>query len=135
MGGKLAVRFLGAGYTVYGETRHRDAVQAMESEGLVWRDTPRELAEAADVVFTSVPNDISCANAPTSTPQDYHAGAMPSHWLAVGPETDPLQQARQLQRSWERLLAGGALGLELPPGATAGLRPAIVESWRRALAT
>jgi signal transduction histidine kinase/putative methionine-R-sulfoxide reductase with GAF domain len=60
---------------------------------------------------------------------------MPSNWLAVGPETDPLSRARELQRSWERLLADGALGLELPPGATAGLRPTIVESWRRSLAT
>jgi signal transduction histidine kinase len=60
---------------------------------------------------------------------------MPSHWLAVGAETDPLSRARELRRSWERLLADGALGLELPPGATAGLRPTIVESWRRALAT
>ena len=60
---------------------------------------------------------------------------MPSQWPAVGAETDPLRRARQLQRSWERLLADGALGPELPPGATAGLRPTIVESWRRSLAT
>jgi signal transduction histidine kinase len=67
--------------------------------------------------------------------RDYHREAMPSHWLAVEAETDPLTRARELQRSWERLLADGVLGLELPPGATAGLRPAIVESWRRSLAT
>jgi len=60
---------------------------------------------------------------------------MPSQWLAVGAETDPLSRARELRRSWERLLADGALGLELPPRATAGLRPTIVESWRRSLAT
>jgi GAF domain-containing protein len=60
---------------------------------------------------------------------------MPSPWLAVGPETDPLTRARQLQTSWERLLAEGALGPDLPPEATAGLRPSIVESWRRSLAT
>jgi len=60
---------------------------------------------------------------------------MPSQWLAVGAETDPLRRARQLQRNWEHLLADGALGLELPHGATAGLRPTIVESWRRSLAT
>jgi len=59
---------------------------------------------------------------------------MPSQRLAVGAETDPLMRARQLQRSWERLLADGALGPELPQGATAGLRPTIVESWRRSLA-
>jgi signal transduction histidine kinase/putative methionine-R-sulfoxide reductase with GAF domain len=60
---------------------------------------------------------------------------MPSQWPAVGAETDPLRRARQLQKSWERLIADGALGPELPPGATAGLRPTIVESWRRSLAT
>jgi signal transduction histidine kinase len=60
---------------------------------------------------------------------------MSAEWLAVGAETDPLRRARKLQRSWERLLANGALSLELPPEATAGLRPTIVESWRRSLAT
>src|SRR6185503_3625028 len=52
-----------------------------------------------------------------------------------GAETDLLRRARQLQQSWERLLADGALGPELPPGIATGLRPAIVESWRRSVAT
>src|SRR3954467_10078891 len=60
---------------------------------------------------------------------------MPSHWPAPGAGTDSLRRARQLQRSWEGLLADGALGPELPPGATAGLRPTIVKSWQRSLAT
>src|SRR6476619_945757 len=67
--------------------------------------------------------------------EGYHRRAMTSQWAAVGAETDPLTRARQLQRSWERLLADGALGPELPPEATAGLRPTILESWRRSLAT
>jgi hypothetical protein len=57
-----------------------------------------------------------------------------SQWARVGAETDPLRRARQLQRSWERLLAEGGLGLELSPEATAVLRPTIVESWRRSFA-
>src|SRR5579864_5994092 len=57
MGGNMAVRFIDAGYTVYGETRHRGEVQDLERAGLTWRDTPRQIAAAADVVFTSVPND------------------------------------------------------------------------------
>jgi 3-hydroxyisobutyrate dehydrogenase len=57
MGGNMAVRLLAAGYTVYGETRHREEVRELEREGLDWRETPRAIAEAADVVFTSVPND------------------------------------------------------------------------------
>src|SRR4051794_34945740 len=61
--------------------------------------------------------------------------AMPSPWPAVGAHTDLLARARVLQRRWDRLLGEGALDAELSPEATAGLRPAIVESWRRTLAT
>ena len=61
--------------------------------------------------------------------------AMPSPWLAVEAGTDLRARARQIQRSWESLLVGGALDPELPPRATAGMRPMIVESWRRVLAT
>ena len=57
MGGNMAVRFLAAGYIVYGESRHRGEADELVHEGLEWRDTPRELAQAADVLITSVPND------------------------------------------------------------------------------
>ena len=57
MGGNMAARFLAAGYPVYGEARSREHAQQLIDEGLQWRDTPREIAEAADVVFTSVPDD------------------------------------------------------------------------------
>jgi len=60
---------------------------------------------------------------------------MPSPSVAVEAGTDLLGRARQIQRSWERLLGEGALGSELPPQATAGMRPTIVDSWRRTLAT
>ena len=57
MGGNMAARLIAAGYTVYGEARHRDSAQELERQGLEWRDTPRELAEAADVVLSSLPDD------------------------------------------------------------------------------
>jgi 3-hydroxyisobutyrate dehydrogenase-like beta-hydroxyacid dehydrogenase len=57
MGGNMAARFLAAGYTVYGESGDRGDAQDLVDEGLGWRDTPREVAEAADVVITSLPND------------------------------------------------------------------------------
>ncbi len=57
MGGNMAARFLAAGYSVYGEARHREDAQELEGEGLQWRDTPRELAEAAEVVLSSLPDD------------------------------------------------------------------------------
>jgi 3-hydroxyisobutyrate dehydrogenase-like beta-hydroxyacid dehydrogenase len=57
MGGNMAARFLAAGYAVYGESRDRADADELVHEGLQWRDTPREVAEAADVLITSVPND------------------------------------------------------------------------------
>lgn len=57
MGGNMAARYLDAGYTVYGEARSREHSQALIDNGLEWADTPRELAAAVDVVFTSLPND------------------------------------------------------------------------------
>jgi 3-hydroxyisobutyrate dehydrogenase-like beta-hydroxyacid dehydrogenase len=57
MGGNMAARFLAGGYPVYGEERNRAAAAGLEHEGLQWRDSPREVAEAADVLFTSLPDD------------------------------------------------------------------------------
>jgi 3-hydroxyisobutyrate dehydrogenase-like beta-hydroxyacid dehydrogenase len=57
MGGNMAARFLAAGYEVYGHQRTRGRAQRLVDEGLRWRDTPRAVAEAADIVFTSIPDD------------------------------------------------------------------------------
>ncbi|MDX6579100.1 MAG: 3-hydroxyisobutyrate dehydrogenase, partial [Gaiellales bacterium] len=57
MGGNMAARFLAAGYPVYGEQRDRQGAQELVDGGLQWRATPREIAEAADIVFTSLPDD------------------------------------------------------------------------------
>ena len=57
MGGNMVARFLAAGHTVYGESRERRHAVEFVHEGLQWRDTPREVAEAADVLITSLPND------------------------------------------------------------------------------
>ena len=57
MGGNMAVRFLDAGYAVYGEEQNRAHAQPLVEQGLRWRETPRQVAEATDVVFTSLPDD------------------------------------------------------------------------------
>jgi len=57
MGGNMAARYLAAGYTVYGEARDQSGAQWLIDQGLRWVDTPREVAEAADIVMTSLPND------------------------------------------------------------------------------
>ena len=57
MGGNMASRYLAAGYTVYGEARDREGVEWLIEQGLRWLNTPREVAERAEVIFTSLPND------------------------------------------------------------------------------
>jgi 3-hydroxyisobutyrate dehydrogenase-like beta-hydroxyacid dehydrogenase len=57
MGGNMAARYLDTGYTVYGEARNREGAQWLIDQGLRWVDTPREVAQAADIVMTSLPND------------------------------------------------------------------------------
>ena len=57
MGGNMAARYLAAGYTVCGEARDRHGAQWLIDQGLRWVDTPRQLAEVADVVMTSLPDD------------------------------------------------------------------------------
>jgi 3-hydroxyisobutyrate dehydrogenase-like beta-hydroxyacid dehydrogenase len=57
MGGNMAARLLGAGHAVYGEARSRDGAQQLIENGLLWRDTPREVAENAEILFTSLPDD------------------------------------------------------------------------------
>ena len=64
MGGNMATRYLAAGYTVYGEDRDRASAQWLVDQGLRWADTPRVVAESADVILTSLPNDDIVSRAP-----------------------------------------------------------------------
>ena len=100
---------LGAGYTVYGETRHRGEVEDLEHEGLLWRDTPRQIAEAADVVLTSVPNDGALEDV-ASGPNGILAGLGEGKvWVDVS--TVSPQVSRDLA---ERVRERGAAMLDAP---------------------
>ena len=57
MGGNMAARFLAAGYPVCGTARSRERAGWLVDRGLVWLDTPREIAETAGFVLTSLPDD------------------------------------------------------------------------------
>ena len=59
MGGSMAARLMEAEYPVYGTARAREHVQPLIEKGLDWRDSAREVAEAADVIVTSLPGDHS----------------------------------------------------------------------------
>ena len=74
MGGNMAARYLDAGYTVYGEARNRRSAERLIDAGLRWADTPREVAERAEVVMTSLPND-EVVKAVASGPDGIIAGS------------------------------------------------------------
>src|SRR6202161_4928960 len=62
MGGPLAGRLLHRN-RLFGTNRTRSKAVALIDKGLVWRDTPREVAEAADVVFSMVADDAALTTA------------------------------------------------------------------------
>ncbi|HLW02870.1 MAG TPA: NAD(P)-dependent oxidoreductase [Ktedonobacterales bacterium] len=56
MGGRVTKRLLDAGHTVTGYNRTKAKAQWLLDAGMQWADTPRQVAEAADVVFSMVTN-------------------------------------------------------------------------------
>jgi 3-hydroxyisobutyrate dehydrogenase len=73
MGGNMAARLLAAGHHVHGQALHRQSAHALEQQGLHWHDTARELAQAVDVTFTSLPDDAAL-EAAVSGPDGILAG-------------------------------------------------------------
>jgi 3-hydroxyisobutyrate dehydrogenase/2-hydroxy-3-oxopropionate reductase len=59
MGGRIAGRLLDSGYPVLGTNRTPERAVSLVERGLLWRDTPREVAAAADVVLSSVADDTA----------------------------------------------------------------------------
>jgi 3-hydroxyisobutyrate dehydrogenase-like beta-hydroxyacid dehydrogenase len=54
MGGPMVKRLLAAGHTVTGYNRTRSRGEWLLALGMRWGDTPRAVAESADIVFTMV---------------------------------------------------------------------------------
>src|SRR5579859_3416157 len=75
MGGPLAGRLLYRN-RVFGTNRTRSEARALIDQGLIWRDTPREVAAAADVVFSMVTDDRAL-DAVTGGPDGILAGLRP----------------------------------------------------------
>jgi len=75
MGAPLAGRLLYRN-KVYGTNRTKSKASALIAEGLIWRDTPREVAANAEVVFSMVTDDAALA-AVTSGPDGILAGLRP----------------------------------------------------------
>ena len=76
MGGGVARRLLDAGHTVTGWNRTKSKAQPLLDAGLRWGDSPREVAESSEIVFTMVTN-TAAVQAVTDGPDGILAGLAP----------------------------------------------------------
>jgi 3-hydroxyisobutyrate dehydrogenase-like beta-hydroxyacid dehydrogenase len=78
MGGRMARRLLDSGNVVYGTNRtRREVVDSLIEHRMIWRDSPRAVAEEADVIFSMV-TDTAALEAITGGPDGILAGLRPS---------------------------------------------------------
>ena len=54
MGSRIVKRMLDAGHSVSGHNRTRAKAEQLIASGMQWCDTPREVAQAADITFSMV---------------------------------------------------------------------------------
>jgi 3-hydroxyisobutyrate dehydrogenase-like beta-hydroxyacid dehydrogenase len=54
MGSRIVKRLLAAGHQVSGYNRTRAKAESLIQAGMHWKDTPREVAQAADIIFSMV---------------------------------------------------------------------------------
>ncbi|MEA2370141.1 MAG: hypothetical protein QOH12_535 [Solirubrobacteraceae bacterium] len=76
MGSRIAGRLVTPGNVVYGTNRTRSKADGLVARGLIWRDSPREVAEQADLVFSMVSDDAAL-DAITTGPRGILAGLRP----------------------------------------------------------
>src|SRR6188474_2703336 len=73
MGGRMANRLLEKGHVVVGYNRTRSKAQWLVDRGMKWGDSPRAVAEAADVIFVMV-TDSKALEGVSDGPDGFLAG-------------------------------------------------------------
>jgi 3-hydroxyisobutyrate dehydrogenase-like beta-hydroxyacid dehydrogenase len=76
MGGRMAKRLLDSGYAVTGYNRTKSKAEWLLETGMGWEESPRAVAEKADIIFTMVTN-TEALQAVTSGPEGILAGLGP----------------------------------------------------------
>src|SRR6478672_3777830 len=109
MGSRITGRLLDAGNTVYGTDLTKSHAQPLIDRGLVWRERPREVAAAADVVFSMVTDDAA-VRAITSGPDGILAGLAPGK-VYVDMSTISPQASREVA---DQVRSVGAQMLDAP---------------------
>jgi 3-hydroxyisobutyrate dehydrogenase-like beta-hydroxyacid dehydrogenase len=109
MGSRIAKRLLDAGFPVAGYNRTRDKANALIQAGMKWCDSPREVAQSADITFSMVSDTIALATV-TEGDNGVLAGLSPNK-IYVDMSTVSPALIRDLAR---RVAALGAHMLEAP---------------------
>jgi 3-hydroxyisobutyrate dehydrogenase-like beta-hydroxyacid dehydrogenase len=108
MGSRIAGRLL-EGNTLYGTNRTASRASELTRRGMVWRGTPREVAETATVIFSMVTDDAAL-EAITSGPDGILAGLAPGT-IYIDMSTVSPRASRKLA---QRVRALGASMLDTP---------------------
>jgi 3-hydroxyisobutyrate dehydrogenase-like beta-hydroxyacid dehydrogenase len=105
----MAQRLLQAGHTVIGYNRTRSKAEWLLEMGMLWGETPREVAERADVTFSMVTNTYAL-EAVTSGPDGILAG-LGQGKIYVDMSTVSPAASREMA---ERVAETGAVMLDAP---------------------
>lgn len=109
MGAGIARRLLDAGYGVVGWNRTKEKAEPLIEAGMGWADTPRELAESVDVLFTMLTNTAAIeatAGGPDGVLAGLRGGAVWADISTISPDASVALA--------ERVRAAGASFLDCP---------------------
>jgi 3-hydroxyisobutyrate dehydrogenase-like beta-hydroxyacid dehydrogenase len=109
MGSRVVKRLLDAGHVVTGFNRTKDKAQWLMDAGMKWAETPRAVAEAADITFSMV-TDTKAVRAITQGPNGVIAG-LKSGKIYVDMSTMSPAYSRELAT---QVAATGAQMLDAP---------------------
>jgi 3-hydroxyisobutyrate dehydrogenase-like beta-hydroxyacid dehydrogenase len=117
MGSRIVKRLMSAGHQVSGYNRTRAKAESLIEAGMQWRDTPRDVAQAADITLSMV-TDTAALSSITEGPDGILAGLAPGK-IYVDMSTVSPRFTRELAG---RVAAIGAQMLEAP---VSGSLPAV----------
>jgi 3-hydroxyisobutyrate dehydrogenase-like beta-hydroxyacid dehydrogenase len=125
MGASMALNVRAAGYDIVVNDIRREAGAPHLQAGAIWGDSPRKLAEAADVVFTSLPG-----------PREVEEVALTENGLLAGMRRDTAwfdlstNSPTAVRRLHERFAAQGVAMLDSPvSGGPAGAKTRELALW------
>lgn len=109
MGSRIVKRLLAAGHRVSGYNRTRAKAESLIQAGMQWKDTPREVAQAAEITFSMV-MDTAALTSVAEGPDGILAG-LSSEKIYIDMSTVSPRLTRDLAR---RVAATGAQMLDAP---------------------